>query len=254
MDTRTRFWPSYERCEVKVYDISPSLSESTGVFPGDTRFSRSVAMSFEAGHHLGLSSIATTVHVGAHTDAPSHYKADGESIDKRSLAYYVGPCLVVVVEPNSIEKNGERIGLGHFGGESRRRLENEKLPARVLVRTGSFPNPQKWNSDFASFAPDFIQWLNGKGVRLIGIDTPSIDPEASKTLASHAMVAKLDMAILEGVCLNGVPVGELTLLAQPLKIRDGDAGLTRALLIEGAIVDSSGRAAENFETIECEFK
>lgn len=237
---------------MKVYDISPTLSSAIGVFPGDLGFARTTSLSFEAGHHLGLSSIATTLHVGAHADAPGHYVASGVGIDRRALGFYLGPCLVVRADVG----RGERVELAHFSGESLRALQAAGLPARLLVHTGTFPHPNHWNSDFASFAPEFIRWTYGKGVRLIGLDTPSIDPETSKALESHKTIAELDMAVLEGVCLSGVPVGTYTLIAPPLKIEGADASPLRALLIDGQIVSHGAAGATETELtlVECEPK
>lgn len=236
---------------MRFYDISPTLSPRTGVFPGDTAFKRDVAMSFEAGHHLGLSAITTTLHIGAHADSSSHYSAEGVGIDRRSLGFYIGPALVV----RSKVPRGERVKFEHLSEFGRRRIESgQRLPGRFLVATATFPDPDRWNSDFASYDPALIERLAGLGVRLIGIDTPSIDPETSKALESHHTVARLDMAVLEGICLNGVPEGEFTLFAPPLKIEDGDAGPVRAVLFEGKVVDATLEEPLQYTWIECEPK
>lgn len=236
---------------MRVFDLTPTLTSSTGVFPGDVSFRRDVAMSFEAGHHLTLSSIQTTLHVGAHADAPSHYSAEGSGIDRRDPSLYIGPALVVRARVERGARVNENCFEGSFAEALRARTQ---LPGRLLVWTGTFPDPQNWNSDFASFEPDFIELVSGLGVRLIGIDTPSIDPESSKSLESHQMVRRLSLGVLEGLCLDSVPEGLFTLLAQPMKIGNGDAGLVRALLLEGKIVDASGEQPSAFTWVECENK
>jgi arylformamidase len=102
----------------------------------------------------------------------------------------------------------------------------------VLFRTGSYPDPNHFNEDFCSLSPALIELLAGEGVRMVGIDTPSIDPCSSKDLPSHAMVAAHDMAILEGVVLDDVPDGVYTLIALPLRIEGADASPVRAVLVE----------------------
>jgi hypothetical protein len=64
----------------------------------------------------------------------------------------------------------------------------------------------------------------------------------------------LSLGVLEGLCLDSVPEGLFTLLAQPMKIGNGDAGLVRALLLEGKIVDTSGEEPSAFTWVECENK
>src|SRR5258707_5794111 len=46
--------------------------------PGDTPFARTINLDIEGGSNITLSDIRTTVHVGAHTDAPNHYVAGGD--------------------------------------------------------------------------------------------------------------------------------------------------------------------------------
>ncbi len=206
---------------MRFYDISPLISPDSAVFPGDQQFEREVVMDFSKGDHLGLSWIRSTVHIGAHADAPNHYKADGPGIDERDLELYFGSCQVIHVTALS----GERIGKKHVG------TKHIKAP-RVLVRTDSFPNPDHWNSDFNSLDPEWVQELSDLGVRLVGIDTPSVDPETSKALETHQVLARNDLAVLEGLVLTQVPEGLYSLVALPLKIRGADASPVRAVLFD----------------------
>ena len=217
-----------ERIAPKLYDISPVISERIGVFPGDVSFRRNVSLDFKTGDNLVLSSIQTTLHLGAHTDGPSHYSSTGMGIGERDPWIYMGRCLVLHAKAN----RGGRVGRQHLA--SAWQTAKEWPAERILVRTESFPNPEKWNSDFCSFDPSLIEEWAHAGVKLIGIDTPSIDPESSKGLESHQVVAKHNMAILEGVVLTAVPEGLYTLIALPLKIEGADAAPVRAVLIEGA--------------------
>lgn len=199
-------------------DISPVLNASIAVFPGDTPFERKENMSFSEGNHLDLSYIQTTLHVGAHTDAPSHYHRDGKSIEKRSLSYYMGPCQVIEVSGQP-----ERILPEH--------LRQNIVAPRVLFKTNSFINPDVWNENFSALSPELIHLLNKHKVILVGIDTPSVDPSNDKTLASHKAIYDCDMAILEGIILKDVPEGLYDLIALPLRIEGADASPVRAVLL-----------------------
>jgi arylformamidase len=208
---------------LEYYDISPEISALTAVFPGDTQFSRKINMSFEGSDHLDLSEITTTVHIGAHTDAPSHYHGSGSSIEKRKLHYYMGPCQIVTVEKNS----GERIL-----PEDLEKLNIIIKQPRVLFKTNSFPDPNKWTDAFVSLSPELIKMLHQSGVILVGIDTPSVDPATDQGLSSHKEIFESDMAILEGVVLSEVPDGDYNLIALPLKIKNADASPVRAILTQ----------------------
>jgi arylformamidase len=202
-----------------LIDISPIIDATINVWPGDTPFVQTVNLDMNAGANLTLSDVRTTVHVGAHADAPFHYVANGADIAARPLDFYLGRCVVMHVEV----ARGLRIAPEHMAGKS--------IPApRVLFHTGTFPDPRRWNDDFASLSPSLVDELHRRGVMLIGIDTPSVDPFESKALEAHQAFARNDMAILEGLVLDGVAEGEYELIALPLRIRGGDASPVRAVL------------------------
>lgn len=207
---------------MRIIDITPRIGPALAVFPGDVKFQRHVAMDMRRGDHLTLSSITATLHLGAHADAPNHYHADGTDIAQRDLSYYIGRCQVVHFL--DLPKNG-RVTRDQWG--------DRKVEApRVLFRTSSFPDPNHWEPGFASICPDLVQTLAMQGVRLIGIDTPSIDPGESKKMESHHVIRSHDMAILEGLVLDHVSEGMYSLIALPLPIEGGDASPVRAVLLE----------------------
>ncbi|MBS1784691.1 MAG: cyclase family protein [Acidobacteria bacterium] len=205
---------------MKIHDLSPRISPRLAVWPGDVPFSRSVALSIAEGANLDLSSMTTTLHLGSHADAPSHYAAEGAAMEAVDLAPYYGPCQVMRV---AIAR-GERIRPSHLKGDIR--------APRVLFHTGTFPDPEAWNTDFASLSPELIEHLHDQGVILVGLDTPSVDPFDSKALESHQALRRTGMRNLEGLVLDAVPDGLFTLAAFPLCIEGADASPVRAVLIE----------------------
>jgi arylformamidase len=118
---------------------------------------------------------------------------------------------------------GERITPAHLGRPPR--------APRILFRTGTFPNPDRFDEDFASLSPELVEFLADHGVVLVGLDTPSVDPCHDKTLEAHAAIARRDLAILEGVVLGHVPDGVYKLVAFPLRIAGADASPVRAVLV-----------------------
>ena len=202
----------------RIRDITPLVSERTAVWPGDTPPTREVLLDMKAGASLTLSTLRSTVHLGAHADAPSHYGLAAPSIETRPLGPYLGPCRVlrVAVPPSS-------------------RIPPSVLPARigaerVLFATGTFPDPTVFRSDFAALSPDLVDALAEQGVKLVGIDTPSVDLFDSKDLPSHLRCRAHDLAILEGIDLSGVEEGMYELIALPLRLGGFDASPVRAVL------------------------
>jgi arylformamidase len=203
----------------RLIDISPRVSSAIGVWPGDVPFRRNVSLAIENGAGFALSSVTTTLHVGAHADAPSHYVLGGAAIDTRPLELYYGPCQVIAVDV----ARGARIGPRHV----RAAIE----APRVLFATGTFPDARVFSTDFASLSPELVDDFHGKGVVLVGIDTPSVDPFDDKELLAHHALARHDMANLEGLVLAHVSSGLYTLVALPLAIEGADASPVRAALV-----------------------
>ena len=201
-----------------VYDISPPITPDLKVWPGDTPPTREVLLDMKQGDNLTLSTLRATVHLGAHADAPSHYGVDAPSIEQWAPDRYWGPCQVIHVDVSP----GERIN-DRMVGESVR-------AERVLFATGTFPDPTDFNEDFAGFAAEYIERLAGHGVKLVGIDTPSVDLFASQDLEAHRACLQHEVAILEGIVLRDVPPGHYELVALPLMLVGFDASPVRALL------------------------
>lgn len=205
----------------RIYDITPPVTERLGVWPGDTKLSREVLCDLSKGDTVTLSTIRATVHLGAHADGPNHYDPKGVGIGERSLEHYLGACQVIEARV----ARGGRVGVGDLAlGEA------GITQKRVLIKTGTFPDPDAWNEDFGALAPELIDFLAARGVITIGIDTPSVDVQTSKDLPTHHAIARHDLAILEGLLLRDVPPGEYELIALPLKLMGFDASPVRAVL------------------------
>jgi len=103
-------------------------------------------------------------------------------------------------------------------------------PPRVLLRLADAADPHVWPQGFRALAPETVRMLAGRGVVLIGIDTPSVDPETSKDLPSHMAARAADMRILENLVLAHVAPGDYELIALPLKFANLDASPVRAVV------------------------
>ena len=203
--------------ERRIWDISQTLRPDLPVWPGDTAFSFERTWKMEDSSPVNVARMTLSTHSGTHADAPLHYAADGLDAAGMNLSPYLGECLVIDARGVSNE-----IDIGD--------LPHIDSADRVLFRTwDAFPHDQ-WRSDWLPIAPETVEWLALQGVRLIGTDAPSVDPQDSKTMAAHLAVLDHDLRILEGLVLDDVPEGRYELIALPLKVAGGDAGLCRAIL------------------------
>lgn len=200
------------------WDISPAIAPGIPVWPGDSEYSAETTWQIADGCPVKVSKITMSTHTGAHCDAPSHYDVDGKSIDEVDLQTYIGACRVLhcigvsQVEPQHIA--------AQLAG----------TPPRVLLRTYQSAPVMRWDKDFPTVHPATIDLLAQHGVRLVGIDSPSLDPQESKTLDCHLTVKRHQMAILEGIVLDEIAQGDYELIALPLKLAGLDASPVRAIL------------------------
>jgi len=202
-----------------LIDISPALSPASPVFPGDAPFILRRTFALTDDCPVNVSAFETTTHIGAHADAPLHYDNRGASIDTVALEPYIGPCTVV-----------HCLGRGPVTADDLDVATAGRTAPRLIIRTYPVHPGDRWDGDFASIAPDAIDWLADRGGVLIGVDTPSLDPATSKSMDAHRRVFARNLRVLEGLVLDHVPAGAYELIAPPLKLKGLDAAPVRAVL------------------------
>jgi arylformamidase len=203
----------------KLWDISPPVNASTPVFPGDTAYAQQWVARIEPGCPVNVSAITLSPHVGAHADAPLHYDPSGAAIGAVELDAFLGPCRVI-----------HAIGCGPLVRPEHLAHALDQLPPRVLVRVYRLQPQDRFDNALPAFAPETVSLLADRGVKLIGIDSASIDPADSKTLESHQVIRRRGLRVLENLLLDDVPEGDYELIALPLKLTTADASPVRAVL------------------------
>ncbi len=203
----------------RLWDISAPVHADSPVFPGDTPYQQRWSAQIAPGCPVNVGALTLSPHVGTHADAPLHYDPQGAAIGAVDLAPYLGPCRVIHaigVRPLILWEH-----LAHAA---------QALPPRVLVRSYARMPIDAWDPELAAFAPDTVERLADAGVRLIGIDTASIDPADSQTLEAHQVIRRRGLRVLENLVLDDVPEGDYELIALPLKLSSADASPVRAVL------------------------
>lgn len=205
----------------KIWDISPPINAQSPVFPGDTIYQQTWCATIGPGCPVNVSAITLSPHVGAHADAPLHYDPAGQAIGEVNLDAFIGPCRVI-----------HAIGCGPL--VEWRHIEHavKALPERVLVRVYEHMPQASFDNALPAFAPETVERLADLGVKLIGIDSASIDPADSKPLLSHQMISQRGLRVLENLLLDDVPEGDYELIALPLRLTTADASPVRAILRE----------------------
>jgi arylformamidase len=207
---------------MRIHDITRPLAAGTASWPGDTPFMLQWKETLAGGGIVNLSSISSSPHVGTHVDAPLHVR-DGElGVGELPLEAFVGPARVVLVPPDA----GSTIGPAVIEG-----LDLSE-PPRILFRTDACLDSGRWNPGFTGISPEAARLLAGRGVLLVGIDTPGIDPPGSTVLPVHHLFLDAGIRWIENLDLSRVSPGVYDLIALPLRIPGGDASPVRAVLIE----------------------
>lgn len=209
---------------IRLIDITPPLTAASPVFPGDEPFSLTLAESVIQSGVANVSVVTSSLHNGAHADAPLHLFAQGADIASMPVERFIGPCFVAeVCSEKRFPVALEEVSVGFFKADGRARCE------RLLLKTRS-SRPSVWSDDFRALSAAFVQGVADAGVRLIGVDVPSIDPAESTSLPAHRAALSRSIPILENLDLTAVESGFYELIALPMNWPGAEASPVRAVL------------------------
>ncbi|MBB2479706.1 arylformamidase [Bacillus sp. APMAM] len=199
-------------------DISQPLTNDIAVWPGDTPFSFEVTVTKEQSGSVNIGKLTMSVHTGTHIDAPYHFDSNGRKVKELDVSIYVG--------------NARVIDVSHLETIGANELEEFDLSgiSRLLFKTKSISNPTIFPNSIPFLHPNLGPYLKQKGIKLIGVDIPSVDPLDSKDLESHHALLDNGVHILENVVLAHVSPGDYHLIALPLLIEEADGSPVRAIV------------------------
>jgi arylformamidase len=203
---------------MKIIDISRRLENGMPVWPGDTPFHYEVSWSKAESGSVNVGSLSMSAHTGTHVDAPFHFDDDGKRIIELDLELYIGPARVVDMTGK------DSIGAKDLAGVDLKGMK------RVLFRTRSWQDASEFPEKIPHLEADLGPFLAERGIRLIGVDVPSVDPIDSKDLHAHHSLNENGIHILESVLLDEVEPGDYELIALPLPLVEGDGSPVRAVL------------------------
>jgi arylformamidase len=205
---------------MQIIDISRTLANDLAPWPGDTPFHFELKWKIADGATVNVGAVETGFHSGTHTDAVFHFDPKGETIDHADLTTFIGPAIVADVT------NLALIEVSHL----ERCSDALRDARRLLLKTGGWPNDKVFPKEIPVISRDVSPWLQARGVRLLGVDVPSVDPIESKDLHNHHALAEAGIAIVESLDLSRVEEGRYQFAGLPLKIAGGDAAPVRAIL------------------------
>ena len=212
---------------MKIWDVSRTLSNAIAEWPGDEPCRFRLTREKAKGESVNLGAISMSVHNGTHADARFHFDTNGESIEKVPLETYLGRATVLDLGQAFLDSKEKHL---ITIDDLRPSAEQIAATSRLLVKTGRWSDSTIFPDRIPVIAADVPAWLQKNGVRLLGLDLPSVDEIDSKSLQNHHALARAGIAIVESLNLSDVAPGIYQLAALPLKIAGGDGAPMRAIL------------------------
>src|SRR5437762_6747272 len=172
---------------MKIWDISRTLSNDFAEWPGDEPFDYRLTNEITKGGSVNLGAITMSLHNGSHADARFHFDTNAESIEKAPLDLYLGRATVV-----DLSQSFSRLKEKHLITLDDLRPDAEEIAAtsRLLVKTGRWSDSTVFPEKIPVLAADVPVWLQKNGVKLLGVDLPSMDDIDSKSLQNHQALAR----------------------------------------------------------------
>jgi kynurenine formamidase len=180
-------------------------------------------------------------HVGTHLDAPFHFAEGKWTTEQVPLSRLIGPALVIDMRRQA-EMNSDyalQVSDVHTWEKSHGRIPRDSI---ILIRSGwgkhwgdrkrYFGTDEAGNVKdlhFPGLSKEAAEFLvKQRGVKAVGIDTPSIDPGPSKDFLAHQVLGAANVPIFENVAaLERMPARGATVYAIPMKIKGGSGAPLR---------------------------
>lgn len=235
--------------EGRWIDLSHDFADDTLYWPTADKFDKSTVFEGETGkgYFYSAYNLAGAEHGGTHVDAPVHFARDHTSVDRIPLEQLIGPGIVIRVADQVGKKDKtDRNYLISIADIERWERVHGKIEKGTIVLFDTdnaryWPDAEKYMGtaergeagvaklNFPGLSPEAAIFLAEKrGVKAVGLDTPSIDYGASKLFKTHRELFQRNIPALENVAnLKALPEKGFTLIALPMKIRGGSGGPTR---------------------------
>lgn len=205
----------------KWIDISLPIHPEMAIWPGNPGVELEASQCLHEGDVCNVSKLTVGTHTGTHVDAIKHFIENADDIASAPIDRFIGPARVVEVSSQ------REICLDDFDpsviGKGERILFKSRNSVDRLHESG-------FQEDFVHLSVGVAQWLAEMEVPLVGVDYLSVGGYEGNVVDVHHELLGNGVYAVEGLVLTGIEPGWYDLICLPLKIRGGDAGLTRAVI------------------------
>lgn len=229
-----------------VVDLTHAFDEKTIYWPTEKGFEKKVVFKGHTpqGYFYSAYKFCMPEHGGTHMDAPVHFSQHGLTVSQISANDLIGDALVINLSKKINSKANYQISVSDIQ-QFEKKHRALKSGDMVLFYTGwsrFWPNKKKYmGSDqqgdvkhlhFPGISKEAALYLVEKKVRAVGIDTASLDSGISRDFQAHRILLGANIYGLENLChLDKLPIIGATLIAAPLKIKDGSGAPARVLAV-----------------------
>lgn len=215
---------------MEIFDITRTLSADLPPWPGDVAFRYQANGRIAKGSNVNSGSINMSLHNGTHGDARFHFDDNGWTMEQAQLETYFGPAVVVDLSDRyAAAPAGPRLPQVQLA-DLEYAAEELRSTGRLLLKTNVWRDPKVFPDPIPTLARGVPEWLQSLGVKLLGLDVPSVDEIDAKELVNHHAIGAAGISIVESLDLSSVAAGRYNFVALPLKIAGGDGSPLRAIL------------------------
>ncbi len=224
---------THDFSEQAIYWPTADTFKKTTVFQGHT----------DKGYYYSAFNFSTSEHGGTHLDAPIHFAENRLASDQISIDQLIGEGVVIRISEKVLGNRSYQFSVEDIlqWEESFGRIPEESI---LLIDTGSskfWPDKKRYMGterrgaeavkelEFPGIHPEAAKFLvTQRKIKAVGLDTPSLDFGGSKLFESHRILFDKNIVGFENVAnLDQLPAKGCTVIALPMKIKDGSGGPLR---------------------------
>jgi len=212
-----------------IIDITLPLTTEMPIWPGCKGIRITPTKRMDKGDSFNISRLDCNLHTGTHVDAPRHFLQNGTTVEQLHLDILIGPSYLAHLPDAADISADDLTDLNLASGIERLllRTQNSELWAAKVM---------EFKKDFVALTHDAAQWIVDKGIRLIGVDSLSVQRYRDDA-RTHQILLGADTIALEGLNLSKVKSGFYELICLPLKLVGAEGAPARAILLQIPQID-----------------
>ncbi|MCO5236847.1 MAG: cyclase family protein [Chitinophagaceae bacterium] len=207
---------------MQFIDLSHPLEHGQQTFPMDPKLSI-IPHGTTKTLRYNITQITIGSHQGTHLDAMFHFLDDGKTLDQMPLDWFYGPANLIRIP----KKANEELTVEDFKPYERLL----KPGAKIIYETGWHKNfgAENFFSEFPSLTQEAGRFLAGKGIRMLGMDTPT--PSKDWYEIHHDILLPEEIVIVESLANLDKAPDQFTFIGFPLNFKGRDGSPIRAVAL-----------------------